>query len=252
MTSASTFCKGLSPRVRGNRPVRKRSAQRWGSIPARAGKPFRHSATTARLRVYPRACGETARSLYPPKPSDGLSPRVRGNLAASLLFSARSRSIPARAGKPCGRTPRRTPAKVYPRACGETHLLRISAATHSGLSPRVRGNRGAGVASGGLLRSIPARAGKPSPQPTSRCTARVYPRACGETISSHSSDCSWSGLSPRVRGNPMAAAVLQDQGGSIPARAGKPLLKVSSPVVQGVYPRACGETSSAVLSCRVS
>ena len=50
------------------------------------------------------------------------------------------------------------------------------------------------------------------------------------------------GLSPRVRGNRHDAEEQVAQVGSIPARAGEPILALSSGSTSSVYPRACGGT----------
>ena len=71
-----------------------------GSIPARAGEPFASLIANRLCQVYPRACGGTfyARPLL--KPSQGLSPRVRGNLQRNDHHWDYWGSIPARAGEP--------------------------------------------------------------------------------------------------------------------------------------------------------
>ena len=51
---------GLSPRVRGNRPLIPESIQRTRSIPACAGEPWSWPASRYRASVYPRVCGGTA------------------------------------------------------------------------------------------------------------------------------------------------------------------------------------------------
>ena len=70
----------------------------------------------------------------------------------------------------------------------------------------------------------------------------VYPRACGETVPSRRWTSIRSGLSPRVRGNPLVANRVVPDGGSIPARAGKPATSLGRMECLRVYPRACGET----------
>ena len=50
---------GLSPRVRGNRPIIPGTATTAGSIPACAGEPGHRTRATHRPRVYPRVCGGT-------------------------------------------------------------------------------------------------------------------------------------------------------------------------------------------------
>ena len=113
------------------------------------------------------------------------------------------RSIPARAGEPSpiSRTWRK--ATVYPRACGGTETKYGERVIMEGLSPRVRGNR-SGIASDSLqLRSIPARAGEPRRVHFCYHWRTVYPRACGGTTRTCGVVVRWSGLSPRVRGNPI-------------------------------------------------
>ena len=70
---------GLSPRVRGNRAVRRRFQTARGSIPACAGEPRKWRRPCGRGGVYPRVCGGTARRLIRKPRNGGLPPRVRGN-----------------------------------------------------------------------------------------------------------------------------------------------------------------------------
>ena len=70
-------------------------------------------------------------------------------------------SIPAWAGKPCLSTKAAWVRWVYPRVGGGTGLARSLFGLCQGLSPRVRGNLGAGMASRRVYGSIPAWAGEP-------------------------------------------------------------------------------------------
>ena len=85
-----------------------------------------------------------------------------------------------------------------------------------------------------MARSIPARAGKPLDPAMNdpRRPSRVYPRPCGEAITSATELCAnqFGGLSPPVRGSLCVARVGIEAigGGSIPARAGKPILPARS------------------------
>ena len=146
--------------------------------------------------------------------------------------------------------------------CGGTCPTTAKTRHGSGLSPRVRGNHMATTVRNPKLRSIPACAGEPYPGTLPQPRAQVYPRVCGGT-----SDRYWvypigTGLSPRVRGNPVAVLDAVDNGGSIPACAGEPWwptfglgLARSIPACAGepiwrpcsnskksVYPRVCGGT----------
>ena len=131
---------GLSPRVRGNRDDFREYYPHGGSIPARAGEPTKATSVQCRGRVYPRACGGTARPMATEWARGGLSPRVRGNLTCSGWKSKASGSIPARAGEPAGFAGTDWRCPVYPRACGGTLRIRNRPTSGQGLSPRVRGN----------------------------------------------------------------------------------------------------------------
>ena len=74
-----------------------------GSIPARAGEPSVSSGHRPKGRVYPRACGGTTGDDHPPVPTEGLSPRVRGNRRNGEGLVGIPGSIPARAGEPFSR-----------------------------------------------------------------------------------------------------------------------------------------------------
>ena len=91
---------GLSPRVRGNRPLRSLDLRVSGSIPACAGEPLTRTTKCARSTVYPRVCGGTTSCPQMQMPTDGLSPRVRGNPSWYGKRPPPTRSIPACAGEP--------------------------------------------------------------------------------------------------------------------------------------------------------
>ena len=147
---------GLSPRLRGNRePVIGGSAQER-SIPASAGKPRRPDRRSTSSRVYPRVCGETGKCPVTGTHVCGLSPRLRGNRSAVGVVALVERSIPASAGKPVERFGAVPLSRVYPRVCGETDPRGPSRIPAPGLSPRLRGNLGAGAVGAHAGGSIPA------------------------------------------------------------------------------------------------
>ncbi len=113
---------------------------------------------------------------------------------------------------------------------------------HQGLSPRVRGNRRSGAGMVVCAGSIPACAREPHFPTSGRRSRTVYPRVCGGTIAVQVGDCADHGLSPRVRGNQLAGSVVVVHVRSIPACAGEPLIRVSQPIIDEVYPRVCGGT----------
>ena len=165
--------------------------------------------------VYPRPCGEAEYFTTADEIGEGLSPPVRGSLGVQCGYMDPARSIPARAGKPSRSPGMAAPGTVYPRPCGEAPVRHLGgeatdgvsyAGPNYGLSPPVRGSlpnhRGCRV----HVRSIPARAGKPSTR-----FRRANPVR--------------TGLSPPVRGSRLliVLAMHRLRLRSIPARAGKPL-----------------------------
>ena len=71
----------------------------------------------------------------------GLSPQVRGNLRRTVVGTSAVGSIPAGTGEPGSTSTASPTSQVYPRRCGGTHHMDLSAACPYGLSPQVRGNR---------------------------------------------------------------------------------------------------------------
>ena len=90
--------------------------------------------------------------------------------------------------------------------------------------------------------SIPAYAGEPQPAPDPGTEDEVYPRVCGGTLSALLTCPAWSGLSPRMRGNPYTIPDSGVGSGSIPAYAGEPKAPRPPAGRSGVYPRVCGGT----------
>ena len=92
--------------------------------------------------------------------------------------------------------------------------------------------------------SIPACAGEPLPTSPRIRTRKVYPRVCGGTAERMRTYWNVAGLSPRVRGNRLAPAVLSHLRGSIPACAGEPRQFSGTTGELEVYPRVCGGTKA--------
>ena len=156
-------------------------------------------------------------------PARGLSPRVRGNPQCPHSAILSLRSIPACAGEPPSRADAAPPQSVYPRVCGGTVVNSRYSRDVGGLSPRVRGNRSRRALASPLRGSIPACAGEPNLRYAPCPPPGVYPRVCGGTPRINPAASSWSGLSPRVRGNPSSRSTRRTSRRSIPACAGEPL-----------------------------
>ena len=193
-------------------------------------------------RVYPRACGGTARGLPDHGPVGGLSPRLRGNGRLHVSRSTDAGSIPALAGERLPKMSMRPRKRVYPRACGGTCVDHLATDSRPGLSPRLRGNASQRTVKGRSLGSIPALAGERRPVMVTRPPVWVYPRACGGTAAAAAAHSRNTGLSPRLRGNVFSLLIRLGALGSIPALAGERVVFFMVFSATGVYPRACGGT----------
>ena len=162
----------------------------------------------------------------------GLSPRVRGNPAASRAARHYHRSIPACAGEPLAHPQLLDALKVYPRVCGGTHYYTRTVQDADGLHYYTAGRRW----------SIPACAGEPGILIQGNETLEVYSRVCGGTPPPSPPAARPKGLSPRVRGNPSAPPAGRFVDGSIPACAGEPPAHLLITSSRTVYPRVCGGT----------
>ena len=171
----------------------------------------------------PRVRGNHAEELSR-RETDGSIPARAGELPCASISPGIMGSIPARAGEPIPRWSRNGRLRVYPRACGGTCPACSRFNPVPGLSPRVRGNRGQVVPCARDQGSIPARAGEPLSRSRKSKTRRVYPRACGGTAARLGLVTASKGLSPRVRGNRWRRMTSPVRRGSIPARAGEPLV----------------------------
>ena len=212
----------------------------WGSIPAGAGEPpwprvFRYSG-----RVYPRGCGGAWGKPVGVYPGPGLSPRVRGSRPKNHFLTVFRGSIPAGAGEPEGRDADGARCRVYPRGCGGASASKAMASPIAGLSPRVRGSRGARRDGRRPCGSIPAGAGEPLRYSPAMNENGVYPRGCGGAIGVAHRGADHQGLSPRVRGSLEGVGGRAHVAGSIPAGAGEPFVAAKAAIAPRVYPRGCG------------
>ena len=232
--------RGLSPPVRGSLDHHVGGRNDGGSIPARAGEPAPCCPCSLAGTVYPRPCGGAETDASTAASSGGLSPPVRGSRDYETARSSDARSIPARAGEPCGGPPRRWTARVYPRPCGGAADHRHAGPVAQGLSPPVRGSRLRLPVNRSPIRSIPARAGEPPSARMSYSEYRVYPRPCGGAVLVAVFWLGLQGLSPPVRGSPAHRHHPTAYTRSIPARAGEPSSCPRSKRPAWVYPRPCG------------
>ena len=110
-----------------------------------------------------------------------------------------------------------------------------------GLSPRVRGNRGAARLRAYCRRSIPACTGEPRCRCPEPRRSAVYPRVYGGTIVGIGQRPRLKGLSPRVRGNHGISNGNDVLEWSIPACTGEPYEVIGATAGQGSIPACTGE-----------
>ncbi len=196
-----------------------------------------HEYDSSWVRVYPRAYGETCMT----GPARGLVtvyPRAYGETLDRECLGWGS--IPAPTGKPLGLS--RLPIIPAPTGKPLSQFVRRNV-DEDGLSPRLRGNLRHHFGDTPVEGSIPAPTGKPPPGRPRLADTGVYPRAYGETGPSSWAGSSRTGLSPRLRGNPVVNAVSRHCLRSIPAPTGKPAIPAPAVTTSPVYPRAYGETA---------
>ena len=197
------------------------------------------------MLAHPRACGENRNFAIEVSLHQGSSPRVRGKRYFPFEEWPEQGLIPARAGKTVQVHGVSWPGPAHPRACGENLAAAASSRPRAGSSPRVRGKL-AGYVLGGVGRGlIPARAGKTGHLARRRLPSRAHPRACGENGLGPVVAFLLPGSSPRVRGKQVVPVLQGDEGGLIPARAGKTRTTAAGARFTTAHPRACGENTSA-------
>ena len=90
---------GTSPRMRGKHGTNRLYVWCTRNIPAYAGKTIGPYSLSLALPEHPRVCGENQEFFGKIWYEDGTSPRMRGKRMRTPSGSARSRNIPAYAGK---------------------------------------------------------------------------------------------------------------------------------------------------------
>ena len=215
---------------------------RNGSIPTCVGQPRSVSPQRGWLPVYPHVCGATRSGVFKRAFRAGLSPRVWGNLLLLTRTLFWRGSIPTCVGQPWHASPVQIVDTVYPHVCGATPPA-VPADVHAaGLSPRVWGNPPTLQLQVQRRRSIPTCVGQPASSTERGAAARVYPHVCGATRHKTQFWAYWSGLSPRVWGNPADRERPSRPGRSIPTCVGQPSRAGERMRRLWVYPHVCGAT----------
>ena len=239
---------GPSPLARGSRVLRVGNAAPIGSIPARAGQPALSQRAQGPVGVHPRSRGAAPASRVSVKSQPGPSPLARGSHAHGLIRRNRRGSIPARAGQPRTARTKICTSRVHPRSRGAARRRVGIPRRKRGPSPLARGSLARLPALRVLLGSIPARAGQP-PCRTSACpTSPVHPRSRGAAADADTWAADYGGPSPLARGSRDRRSSTGGQHGSIPARAGQPLLRSRPAPRSRVHPRSRGAATRNAVS----
>ena len=212
-----------------------------GLIPAHAGKTDELHQRDDQARAHPRSRGENTASANGRSRPPGSSPLTRGKHGGDRRRRARSRLIPAHAGKtpPSLRGPRQRPA--HPRSRGENQGPASTGYAPRGSSPLTRGKHRQSPGHSGPDRLIPAHAGKTGSRSLTNSPTEAHPRSRGENMRLRSSDPDGRGSSPLTRGKPRPILAPWIGVGLIPAHAGKTRPRRGQPMTLRAHPRSRGE-----------
>ena len=189
--------------MRGKRVRRCAGVEYERNIPAYAGKTLTEVDSTALAAEHPRVCGENDATKPWSVSSTGTSPRMRGKLAQFLFPALAERNIPAYAGKTLLISRNCFTCTEHPRVCGENASPFCLRTLASGTSPRMRGKLLMSSPPGGVMRNIPAYAGKTARNPGLENGLSEHPRVCGENVCDKFFLQFTYGTSPRMRGKPI-------------------------------------------------
>ena len=173
---------------------------RFWITPAYAGKRGSGSPPRSCRRDHPRVCEEKVTGIRSQTINEGSPPRVRGKDKPDEKKFTFGRITPACAGKSQLVKAFQRRSWDHPRVCGEKYRPSARLLIFGGSPPRVRGKVSVRAAWRPYHGITPACAGKSRSQPRLPCTGRDHPRACGEKLSTTSTDIHPAGSPPPVRG----------------------------------------------------
>ena len=175
--------------------------------------------------------------------AEGSSPLTRGKLTASTETSGARGLIPAHAGKTCASRKREWTCWAHPRSRGENPIVASRRPSVMGSSPLTRGKLTLHALGVALLGLIPAHAGKTRGWSVVPQASGAHPRSRGENQQAAIEEQKAKGSSPLTRGKLVLSAVEGDEGGLIPAHAGKTGCRRSAPWQRRAHPRSRGENT---------
>ena len=149
-------------------------------IPAHAGKTGAPARSATPHAAHPRSRGENTYRRTGSQLMPGSSPLTRGKHVAAAAWPARTRLIPAHAGKTWVCAAHMASSSAHPRSRGENMVRLGSYADSLGSSPLTRGKLPDRLGAVRRRRLIPAHAGKTTSSSASLTTRRAHPRSRGE------------------------------------------------------------------------
>ena len=195
------------------------------------------------LWAHPRSRGENLEPFDDDTHGGGSSPLTRGKPSVPPEALIVAGLIPAHAGKTGAVPAAHTATLAHPRSRGENDGGKKRIVEHHGSSPLTRGKR---VVSGrlvGLLRLIPAHAGKTSRRTRPREKWWAHPRSRGENKATDPITGDLEGSSPLTRGKLNYGNSPQDLLRLIPAHAGKTQDRRDPRRHRRAHPRSRGENA---------
>ena len=158
-TNTADF-EGSSPLTRGKHATEGPRTENQGLIPAHAGKTEVPTCTSGKMRAHPRSRGENGSLDESAHVLTGSSPLTRGKPTVTARAPARTRLIPAHAGKTTAASSGWPRSRAHPRSRGENYFCRPMSHENEGSSPLTRGKRRRISRNSRVLGLIPAHAGK--------------------------------------------------------------------------------------------
>ena len=232
---------GSSPLARGKDAPHPRRMHAAGIIPACAGKSIKPASAVWCCKDHPRLRGEKSFQSKQAKFLIGSSPLARGKVEDNPGLSAKTRIIPACAGKSWRERHERTEIEDHPRLRGEKVRMQMCGIRSYGSSPLARGKGLVDYHPVPVRGIIPACAGKSFPSVASAHSAADHPRLRGEKSGKKSKTFWGCGSSPLARGKGTFWPAGTTTGGIIPACAGKSGLRKPRHKRNRDHPRLRGE-----------
>ena len=171
---------GSSPLTRGKPSRRRPRRNPRRLIPAHAGKTNRLARSPTSRTAHPRSRGENSGEHAYSGGDVGSSPLTRGKRPSGAYRKNHPRLIPAHAGKTVFCRLRSTVSRAHPRSRGENIQGEDASHVRAGSSPLTRGKRVYRCEVWGLVRLIPAHAGKTQRAAPGSSRRTAHPRSRGE------------------------------------------------------------------------